>query len=154
MGTSVAQIHGHPLRPSGFEEPLFLGSADKKAIAEHLASSSPWLGKAGDAAAVALLAGPESRPCHVYRGPGGEAWLAHTHRGTVRPGVPGCRQPRIRSKKRRVARVIDRWREVRGWWEPGGGTDRMVFRVLLFGGAAVDLALERGYGWSLLRVID
>jgi hypothetical protein len=53
-----------------------------------------------------------------------------------------------------VERVIERWREVRNWWEPEGGTDRLLFRVLLSGGAVADVALDRGYGWSLVRILD
>lgn len=139
MEASVSEIHRHPLRPPGFAEPLFLGREDKKEILEHLSGSSRWLGKASEAGS------PAGALCHVYRGADGSAWLARA----------GCRRRR-RPSKRRVARVLERWREVRGWWEPGGGTDRLCFRVLLSGGAAADLALDRGEagGWSLLRVLD
>ncbi|MGB3633596.1 MAG: hypothetical protein WA982_06115 [Rubrobacteraceae bacterium] len=139
MEASTKEIHGHPLRPSGFAEPLFLGREDKKEIAEYL-SRSNWLGKVSEAS------DPEARPCHVYRGASGEAWLVG----------PGCKrsQWRRRTRKRRVARVIERWREVRCWWEPEGGTDRLLFRVLLSGGVVADVALDRRYGWSLVRVLD
>ena len=79
----------------------------------------------------------------------------------ARMGVSPCRSvPRMKTTLR-VRRVISSWREVRGWWETGGGVDRLLFRVLLDGGGVdseagvvVDLALERGYGWSLVRVLD
>ena len=147
MEASVSEIHRHPLRPSGFAEPLFLGREAKKEIAEHFRESARWLKGAGEARPGERAGGA----CHVYRGAGGEAWLAR----------PGCRRLRSRANKRRVRRVISSWREVRGWWETGGGVDRLLFRVLLDGGGAgsesgavVDLALERGYGWSLVRVFD
>ena len=58
-------------------------------------------------------------------------------------------------RKRRVVRVLERWREVALWWEAGGGVDRLVFRVLLAGGTVVDLALERASGeWLVAGVVD
>lgn len=145
MEVSVSEIHRHPLRPPGFAEPLFLGRAAKKEIAEHLRESSAWLGKASEAGE------PAQEPCHVLGRPDGSAYLVRV--GSARPG---CRRRGTRARKRRVARVIDRWREVRGWWRPGGGTDRLCFRVLLSGGAVVELALDRGEagGWSIVRVVD
>ncbi len=58
-----------------------------------------------------------------------------------------------------MVEVFDRWREVGGWWDEDGGTDRTVFRVLLDGtrgGAVVDLAREWGVpgGWFLVGVVD
>lgn len=143
--TTVTNIHHYPLRPTGFAEPLFLGRSAKKEVAEHLACSG-WLEKASE-----VLASGEARlgePCHVYRGTGGAVWLAR----------PGCRRRRRRAGKRRVARVLERWREVRGWWEPGSGANRLCFRVLLEGGAVVDLAVDRSGSnagaWFLVRVLD
>lgn len=137
MEASTREIHGHPLRPSDFAEPLFLGREDKKEIAEYL-SRSGWLGKVSETSDL------EERPCHVYRVASGESWFVR----------PGCRRQRRRAQKRRVARVIERWREVRCWWEPEGGTDRLLFRVLLSGGVVADVALDRHYGWSLVRILD
>lgn len=139
MEASVTEIHHHPLRPPGFAEPLFLGPEDRKEIAEHLALSG-WLGKASVAAEKEY----GTRPCHVYRDADGEAWIVR----------PGCRGRRRRTKKCRVARVVESWREMRDWWEPEGGTDRLLFRVLLAGGVVADVALDRRYGWSLLRILD
>jgi hypothetical protein len=51
-------------------------------------------------------------------------------------------------------RVLDRWREVGLWWDEGRRTDRLVFRVLLSGGVVVELARERGGGWSLAGLAD
>lgn len=152
---TVSEIRRHPLRPQGFEEPLFLGRAAKKEIAEHLEESAAWLWKASG------LKGPwAGAPCHVLTRTDGSAHLV-----TVGPERRGCRRRRrlTRTRKRRVRRVIERWREVDGWWKPGGGTDRLFFRVLLAGpcgteGAVVDLALDRSDlragSWSLVRVLD
>ena len=64
----------------------------------------------------------------------------------------GCRR---RTRKRRVVRVLERWQEVGPWWEAKGGVNRLVFRVLLAGGAVVDLALERASGeWLVAGVVD
>ncbi|HZC18683.1 MAG TPA: hypothetical protein VE225_03160, partial [Rubrobacteraceae bacterium] len=56
-------------------------------------------------------------------------------------------------KKRWVVEVVDRWREVRAWWEEEAGVDRTVVRVLLSDGAEVDLAREDGR-WFLVGVAD
>jgi hypothetical protein len=54
-----------------------------------------------------------------------------------------------------VVRVLEHWREVGLWWEPERRVDRLVFRVLLSGGAVVDLALERASGeWLLVGMVD
>ena len=60
-----------------------------------------------------------------------------------------------RTRKRRVVRVLERWREVGPWWDEEVRVDRLVFRVLLSGGAVVDLALERASGeWLLVGMVD
>ena len=52
-------------------------------------------------------------------------------------------------------RVLERWREVGPWWDEEVRVDRLVFRVLLAGGAVVDLALERASGeWLVAGVVD
>lgn len=149
MDANVSEIHRHPLRPPGFAEPLFLEREAKKEIAEHLRKSSGWLEKANDASATA----PPEEACHVIGRPDGSAYLVRARRGR-----PACRRRRLGFAKQRVVRVIERWREVRGWWESGGGIDRLLFRVLLSGGSVVDLAVDRsgeGAGaWSLVRILD
>ncbi len=46
----------------------------------------------------------------------------------------GRRGLRVRRRARRVARVLDRWREVGGWWEaPFDRVDWLVFRLGLAG---------------------
>lgn len=141
MEASVSEIHRHPLRPPGFAEPLFLGRAAKKEIAEHLSESSGWLGKAAEAER------PPGRRCHVLRRPDGAAYL-------VRQGSSRLAR-RQGFAKRRVARVLERWREVREWWEPKRRVDRLVFRFLLSGGAVEDVALERTTGeWLWVGTLD
>jgi hypothetical protein len=57
-------------------------------------------------------------------------------------------------RRRRVVGVLDRWRLVDGWWDENRAMDRIIFRVLLLGGAVVDLARERSGGWLLVGVVD
>ena len=57
-------------------------------------------------------------------------------------------------RRRRVAEVLDRWREIGEWWDEDRRKDRLVFRVLLCGGAVVDLARERSGGWLLVGILD
>ncbi|QIN85442.1 hypothetical protein GBA63_22335 (plasmid) [Rubrobacter tropicus] len=147
MEASVSKIHRHPLRPAGFEEPLFLGPGDKKEIAEHLRQSAAWLRRAGEIREGGLEGTGEV--CHVLARPDGSA---HLVRGFARR--PGCRRRRRRASRSRVERVIERWREVRGWWTPGRGSDRLCFRVQLAGGSVLDLALDHAGSWTLLRVLD
>ena len=69
--------------------------------------------------------------------------------------VRRCPKECLRTCKKRIVRVLQRWREVSRWWEPERSVDRLVFRVLLAGGAVVDLALDRASReWLLLGVVD
>lgn len=136
--SSIAQIHAYPQKPPGFEEPLFPTVESRRKIMAHFLEA-PWL----------------SRASELSRG-GGES--AHTAREPVRlRGARGrvelvrCRQT---STRRRVARVLERWREVRAWWDEEACTDRLVFRVLLAGGTVAELALERPGGWFLVGIAD
>jgi hypothetical protein len=139
--TSVSEIHRHPLRPPGFQEPLFPGREHKKEIAEHLARSA-WLEKgsaAGDGSGAA--AKRRLRRAHVLaRGDGGVYLVARCGHRII---------------KRRIARVAERWREVGSWWEPGRAVDRFVFRLLLASGAVVDVAFYASSSeWRLVGVVD
>jgi hypothetical protein len=141
---TVSEIHRYPSRPPGFEEPLFPTAESRRAVAEHLARA-PWLsrGSALDRGS-GQAAHSREEPIHVLRRADGRAYL-----------VRRCPNGRRRTRKRRVVKVLERWREVALWWEAGGGVDRLVFRVLLAGGAVVDLALERASGeWLLVGVAD
>ena len=145
---SVSEIHRYPLRPPGFEEPLFADRALKRAVGEHLLAA-PWLGRGSE------LDGRRSG--ESARAPEEPVELRRRSRGQVEV----VRRPRSRRRgrcsswrRRRVARVLGRWREVGRWWDEDRRTDRVVFRVLLADGAVVELARERRGGWSLVGVAD
>lgn len=131
---SMSEIHSYPLRPEGFEEPLFPTRESRRMVAEHLLRA-PGLVRASE---IRKRAG---EPVEVRRVCDGVevAWTS------------GCGRRR-RRERRRVVEVLDRWREVRHWWG-ADGTDRFVFRVLLTGGMVVDLARERS-SWLLMGVAD
>ena len=140
MEASVSEIHRYPLRPEGFEEPLFSTRESRRAVGDHLLRAS-WLSRASEV---------ESR--------GGQA--AHTGREPVevenrhgRVRISWSSGRRRCRKERRIVEVLGRWREVRAWWDEERATDRSVVRVLLSGGAVVDLAQERG-SWFLVGVAD
>lgn len=48
MRVTVSEIHAYPLRPEGFEEPLFHTPESRRRILEHLAASE-WLCRASEA---------------------------------------------------------------------------------------------------------
>lgn len=139
----MTEIHRYPLRPEGFEKPLFPTRESRLAVGEHLLRA-PWLSRASE------LGVRIGAPVEVRRGCAGAEVL------WASPG--GCGRSRRRRRERswrRVVEVLDRWREVRGWWEEGG-VDRRVYRVLLAGGMVADLARECGgsEGWMLVGVAD
>ena len=145
LETSVSEIHGYPLRPEGFEEPLFPSRESKLAVGEHLLKA-PWLSRASEVAEPARAGEPVE--VRRRRGRVEVSWAPST----------GCRGRRRRHEYRwrRVVEVLDRWREVRGWWGEGG-VDRRVYRVLLAGGVVVDLTREHRDGseeWLLVGVAD
>ena len=140
MDATVTEIHRYPTRPEGYEEPLFPTPESRREVAAHLLRSS-WLGRASE------LRGRAGEAAHVLEEP---VELTRDFRGRaelVRPRGWRC------SRRRRVVEVLDRWREVRGWWNEGLRVTRTVFRVLLSDGAVVDLARERS-GWSLVGLVD
>ncbi|HSK99524.1 MAG TPA: hypothetical protein VK869_04240 [Rubrobacteraceae bacterium] len=139
--TSVSEIHAYPLRPEGFEEPLFPTAASRREVAEHLLGA-PWLVRACELASrgAGEVAHAFEEPVEVLRG--GRTYVVRRECG------------RRRRSGRRVVEVLDRWREVGRWWEGDRYPDRTVFRVLLSGGAVVDLAREKGNEWLLVGVVD
>ena len=141
-GASVSEIHRYPLRPKNVEEPLFPTREFKREIAEHLLRA-PWLSRASEL--EGSFAGGQT--AHARR----EPVKVENRHGHVRVawsfGRKRCSQHRY------VVEVLDRWREVAAWWDEERATDRSVFRVLLSGGAVVDLARERG-SWFLVGVAD
>lgn len=143
MLATVSEIHCYPVRPPGFEEPLFPTAESRRTIAEHLASA-PWLSRgSGLPGGNGRTARRCEEPAHVLRRNDGRAYLVRRE----------CRKGHLR--KRRVVRVLERWREVGSWWDAQQSVDRLAFRVLLAGGVVVDLALERPSGeWLLMGVVD
>lgn len=142
---SVSEIHSYPPRPPGFEEPLFSTAGSRRAVAEHLLAA-PWLGRASE------LVGNHTG--ESARAPEEPVELGRSSRGRVEV----LRRPRRRGwcswRRRRVAGVLDRWREVGRWWDENRRTDRLLFRVLLSDGAVVVLARERCGGWFLVGMAD
>lgn len=141
-GVGVSEVHAYPSRPESFEEPLFPTAASKRAVAEHLLRA-PWLTRASDIGSY-----------------GGQAARALREPVAVRRCCEGVvRVVRLRGKgrcawrRRRVVRVLARWREVGWWWDEERATERTVFRVLLYGGVVVDLGREPS-GWFLVGVAD
>ena len=143
LDVSVSEIHHYPLRPPGFEEPLFSTACSRRAVAEHLLEA-PWLGRASELV--------DRRTGECARAPIEPVELRRS-RGRVEVLRPR-RRGRCSWRRRRVAGVLDRWREVGRWWDEDRRTDRLVFRLLLSDGAVVELARERRGGWSLVGVAD
>jgi hypothetical protein len=148
LGIEVSEIHAYPLRAEGFEEPLFPTADSRKEVAKHLLEA-PWLSRASE-----LLEGRAGGVAHPFEEP------VELRRSLGRTEIVRVARDRRRCrsswKKRRVEKVLDRWRLVDGWWdeEYRRVVDRMVFRVLLSGGIVVDLARERTGRWLLVGVVD
>lgn len=147
LGVEASEIRRYPLRPVGFEEPLFPTRESKRIVAEHLLGA-PWLGRASD---LPRRAGDAARapdePVELRRLRGDVLKLVRRE--------PHGRRRRRSWEGRLVVAVLDRWREVGEWWTEGGGRDRTVFRLLLSGGPIVEVAGERASGaWVLVGIED
>jgi hypothetical protein len=141
MKASVSEIHCYPLRPDGFEEPLFPTREARLEVLDHLLQSS-WLSRASEV---------ESRGGHTVHA-GREPVEVKNNHGRMRISwISGRRRCR---KERRIVEVLGRWREVRAWWDEERATDRRLFRVLLSDGSVVDLARENDGGWFLVGTLD
>ena len=138
MEASVSEIHCYPLRPDGFEEPLFPTRESRRAVGDHLLQA-PWLSRASE------MEGRGGQAAHARR----EPVEVEKQHGRVRVVLTSRRHER-----RRIVEVLDRWREVRWWWDEARATDRNLFRVLLSNGAVVDLARENCGAWALVGVAD
>ena len=140
MEASVSEIHRYPLRPEGFEEPLFPTRESRRRVLDHLLRA-PWLSRASE-----MEGGGQA--AHILREP---VELENRH-GRVRivwsSGRRRCR------KMRHVVEVLGRWREVRAWWDETRARDRSLVRVLLSDGSVVDLAREKDGEWFLVGVTD
>jgi hypothetical protein len=139
---SISEIHRFPLRPEGFLEPLFPTSSSKRMVAEHLLEA-PWLMRASE---LEERAGQTARVSE-------EPVRLEVCRDRAEV-VRSCAGRRCSWRRSKVLEVLECWREVKEWWEEDRHTDRLVFRVLLCGGAVVDLARERFGGWSLVGMVD
>lgn len=141
MEASVSEIHRYPLRPDGFEEPLFPTRESRRAVLDHLLLSS-WLSLASE------VEGRGGQAAHTRCEPieleksGGSVQISWSS------GRRRCR------KQRRIVEVLGRWREVRAWWDEERATDRSLVRVLLSDGAVVDLAKKSGGEWFLVGTMD
>ncbi len=144
LGIDVSEIHAYPSRPEGFEEPLFPTAESNRKIAEHLLAA-PWLCRASE------LKEKTGGAAHALK----EPVELRNSSGRVEVVCPhGGKRCRPSWRRRRVEKVLDRWRQVDGWWDADRCVDRAVFRVLLSGGAVVDLARKRSGGWLLVGVVD
>lgn len=142
-GVGVSGVHRYPLRPEGFEEPLFPTPESRRTVAEHLLGA-PWLRRASE------VERPDrgGRAVHVSEEP---VEVEH-RRGCVFVVLHPRNRRRCRGE-RRVVEALARWREVGGWWSEEEARDRVVLRLLLSDGAVVDLAREDG-AWSLVGTVD
>jgi hypothetical protein len=138
----VSEIHAYPTRPEGFEEPLFPTANSKREILEHLLEAS-WLSRASK------LGGCTGEAAHTLEEPV-ELKSSGERTEVLRPHA----RSRCSRKRQRVVELLDRWREIRGWWDEDRHADRLVFRVLLSGGFVADLARERSGGWFLVGMVD
>lgn len=145
LGVRVSEIHGYPLRPKDFEEPFFPTVASKRAIAEHLLKA-PWLSRGSE------LEEQTGQAAHAFE----EPIELRDASGCVeivrfRGGKRRCHSSWSR---RRMVKVLDRWRQVGGWWDEYRYVDRVVFRVLLSDATVIDVARKRSGGWFLVGVVD
>jgi hypothetical protein len=143
MEASVSEIHRYPLRPEGFEEPLFPTLESRRRVLDHLLLA-PWLSLASE-----MEGGRASgQVAHILREP---VELENRH-GRVR--IVWSSRRRRCCKRRHVVEVLGRWREVRAWWDETRAEDRSLVRVLLSDDSVVDLAQENAGEWFLVGVMD
>jgi len=141
MEASVSEIHRYPLRPEGFEEPLFPTRESRRAVLDHLLRS-PWLSRASE------MEGKGGQAAHARWEP---VELENRH-GRLR--ITRASERRRCRKKQHVVEVLGRWREVRAWWDEERAKNRSLARVLLSDGGVVDLAKENDGEWFLVGVTD
>ena len=141
MEASVSEIHCYPLRPEGFEEPLFPTRESRLAVLDHLLRTS-WLSRASEM---------EERGGQAAHARWEPVELENRH-GRVRIAWTSGRR-RCR-KRRHVVEVLARWREVRAWWDETRAKDRSLARLLLSDGSVIDLARENDGEWFLVGVMD
>lgn len=143
LDIGISEIHRYPLRPEGFEEPLFLTDASKRVVADHLLQAS-WLRRASE------IEGTTGESAHAFKEPV-ELERTHPERAVI---VRLRSDRRLTWRKKQILRLLEHWREVKKWWDEDDCTDRMVFRVLIAGGTIAELARERSGEWFLTGVMD
>jgi hypothetical protein len=165
MEATVSEIHAYPLRPEGFAEPLFWGPENKREVMEHFLEAS-WVQRASEAAGAARgdTRGNVSGSASGHAAHAVEESVVLERRGdgalVLERGRRCGRRSRNAGRKsavrwRAVRRVLGRWREVWGWWEPSGGRDFVLYRLLLSDGAVVEVARDLAEGlWKLVGVVD
>jgi hypothetical protein len=141
MEASVSEIHRYPLRPEGFEEPLFPTRESRLAVLDHLLRA-PWLSRASEM---------EERGGQAAHARWEPVELENRHGSLRIVWASGRRRCR---RRRHVVEVLGRWREVRAWWDETRAKDRSLARLLLSDGSVVDLARENGGEWFLVGVTD
>jgi hypothetical protein len=141
MEASVSEIHRYPLRPEGFEEPLFPTRESRLAVLDHLLLAS-WLSRASE------MEEGGGQAAHARYEP---VELENRHGRLRVVWTSGRRRCR---KRCNVVEVLGRWREVRAWWDETRAKDRSLTRLLLSDGSVVDLARENGGEWFLVGVMD
>ena len=144
MEASVSEIHRYPLRPEGFEEPLFSTRESRRAVGDHLLRA-PWLSRASE------MEGKGGQATHAREEPVEVEGIFAG--GCARVSWTSGRQRRCR-RRGHVVEVLLSWREVEAWWDEERAKDRTLMRVLLSDGAVVDLAQENGEEWFLVGVMD
>lgn len=145
MDATVSEIHCYPLRPPGYVEPLFPTDESRAEIAEHLLRAS-WLSRASEwpekRVSSRSSAHTVEEPVSLRRRAGGSVEI-------LRPNMRRCSW-----RRRRVVEVLARWREVRSWWSEADQVDRLLFRVVVAGGAIVDVARDRSGEWKIVGIVD
>jgi hypothetical protein len=140
--TSVSEAHAYPLRPPSFEEPFFSTAESRRTVVEHLRKAQ-WLSRASE-----------------LRSHTGET--DHAPEEPIEPGrrcgcielIRGQGKRRCSWRRRRVVKVLDRWRVVCNLWDEERNRDRFICRLLLSGSAVVDLARAGPGRWLLVGVLD
>ena len=152
MKATVSEIHayqGELARPANFVEPLFWGIEKKREVMEHFLTAT-WLQRASDM----YRAGCSGEAAHARRE---SARLERREDGSL-VLERGCGRRHGRRREKRVREVLGSWRVLRGWWEPSGGEDLVLYRLLLTDGAVVDVARRptgvAGGDWELVGVVD
>ena len=149
---TVSEIHAYPQRPEGFAEPLFWSLEKKREVMEHFLAAS-WVQRASEAAGGFDRRYTRGSAAHTTEE---RVELKRREDGALMLGR-GCGRRRSRRslRWRAVRQVLGCWREAWGWWEPSGGRDLVLYRLLLSDGAVVDVARDLAGGlWKLVGVVD